>query len=391
VPHALTAAPDRSLERRLTIAYVVALSIVALLTLASHAVLTSVLKTQDGSAAVINVSGRQRMLSQRIASLAAQYALGDAAAGAPLKAATDQFERQHESLIHGDPSLGLSAPRSPELKALYFLSGPDSLNSEVRQYIAEARQVGAFPPGDARMKPILTRIFAQARAPLLHGLEAVVAIHQQESEREVAKLEGIQDATLIVVLLTLLLEALAIFRPLVRRVSRYAGQLVTLATIDPLTGVLNRRSFFERGALSLEQACREASVVSALMIDADHFKRVNDTYSHAAGDAVLKALAATLSHETRGTDLIGRLGGEEFAVLLPRTTLAAAQQTAERLRLAIDGLAVETGGAAIRFSVSIGIAGAVGNADGLDALLACADRALYRAKANGRNRVETAA
>jgi diguanylate cyclase (GGDEF)-like protein len=390
VPHAKTAVPTRAIEQRLTISYVVALSIVALLTLTSHAVLTSVLKTQDGSAAVINISGRQRMLSQRIASLAAQYALGDASVRLPLKTATDQFERQHDALIHGDGALGLSPARSPDLRALYF-SGADPLDTQMRRYRAEARQVETFPPGDVRMKPILTLLFGAAEAPLLHGLEAVVAIHQRQSERELARLEEIQDATLIVVLLTLLLEALAIFRPLVRRVSSYARQLVTLATLDPLTGALNRRSFFERGALTLEQASSETGAVSALMLDADHFKRINDTYSHAGGDAVLKALVATLKLETRGGDLIGRLGGEEFAILLPRTSPAAAWQTAERLRAAVSALAVETGDARISFSVSIGLAGTAGPDDELDALLARADRALYLAKANGRNRVEIAA
>jgi diguanylate cyclase (GGDEF)-like protein len=390
VPQAVFTAPKRSIEWRLTTGYLLALSIVALLTVTSHFVLTSVLKTQDGSAAVINVSGRQRMLSQRIASLAGQYALGNLTARAPLLTATDQFETEHEALIHGGGGLGLAPARSPALNALYFV-GSDPLDAQMRRYIAEAREVAALPPGDPGMKPVLGLLFAQAQAPLLRGLEQVVSVHERQSERELAKLQAIQEATLCVVLLTLLLEALAIFRPLVRRVSRYARQLVTLATLDPLTGALNRRSFFERGGLALDEARRNGGPVSALMIDADHFKRVNDTYSHAGGDAVLRALVAALKQETRGGDLIGRLGGEEFAVLLPQTGMDAAQHTAERLRAAVAALAVDVDDAVVRFSVSIGLAAHSGADDGLDALLARADRALYAAKANGRDRVEIAA
>ena len=382
--------PSRSIERRLTVGYLFALSMVALLTLTSHFVLTAVLKTQDGSAAVINVSGRQRMLSQRIASLAAQYALRDPEVRAPLIGAIDQFERQHSALIHGGGGLGLAPVRSPVLRALYF-AGPDPLDAQVRRYIAEARQAAALSPGDPRLSPVVKLLFTQAQAPLLHGLEEVVAVHEHESERDLGRLALIQDTTLLVVLLTLVLEALAIFRPLVQRVSSYSRQLVTLASLDPLTGTLNRRSFFERGNVILTEAQRVGGAASVLMIDADHFKRINDTYSHAAGDAALNALATALTLGTRSGDLVARLGGEEFAILLPRTGVEAARETAERLRGAVSALAVDTEGAVIRFSVSIGLAGLMVADGGLETLLARADQALYAAKANGRNRVEIAA
>jgi diguanylate cyclase (GGDEF)-like protein len=239
------------------------------------------------------------------------------------------------------------------------------------------------------VKPVLTRLFAQA-TPLLQGLEKVVTVHEQASETVLMRLERIQDATLIVVLLTLLLEALGIFRPLVQRVSLYARQLVNLATTDPLTGALNRRSFMERGLEAIRDCRREQGALGALMIDADHFKRINDTFQHAGGDAVLQALTQTLKREVRGGDLVGRLGGEEFAVLLPRTGLAAAQQTAERVRLAISSMQVEREGATIPVTVSIGLTVLAQGDASIDALLARADQALYSAKRNGRNRVEVA-
>lgn len=384
----MTTPLSRSIERRLTIGYICALTIVALFTIVSHFVLVGVLKTQDGSAAVINMSGRQRMLSQRIASLAAQYTLGDVQVRPQLVAATDRFARQNDSLVHGDPAIGIAPATLPALRSLYF-SPPVRLDAKTQDYVAEAQQIADAPPGDPRMKPVLTRLFAQA-TPLLQGLEQVVTVHERASETVLMRLERIQDATLIVVLLTLLLEALGIFRPLVQRVSLYARQLVNLATTDPLTGALNRRSFMERGLEAIRDCRREQGALGALMIDADHFKRINDIFQHAGGDAVLQALTQTLKREVRGGDLVGRLGGEEFAVLLPRTGLAAAQQTAERVRLAVSSMQVEREGATIPVTVSIGLTVLAQGDTSIDALLARADQALYSAKRNGRNRVEVA-
>ena len=114
----MTTPLSRSIERRLTIGYICALTIVALFTIVSHFVLVGVLKTQDGSAAVINMSGRQRMLSQRIASLAAQYTLGDVQVRPQLVAATDRFARQNDSLVHGDPAIGIAPATLPALRSL---------------------------------------------------------------------------------------------------------------------------------------------------------------------------------------------------------------------------------------------------------------------------------
>jgi diguanylate cyclase (GGDEF)-like protein len=380
-----------SIERRLTVAYLLALTIVALLTVVSHLTLEHALRTHDGSAAVINISGRQRMLSQRIASLAAQYALGDAGIRPSLQAALVQFEAAHRRLIDGDASMGLPpAEASPELRAIYF-GGPDPLDTQVGRFCAETSAVLALAPGAPAMKPILAALFAQAQSRLLTGLERVVTAHQRTSEAQLRRLRQIQDTTLTVILVTLMIEALGIFRPMVRRISRYAGQLITLATVDSLTGLLNRRSFFERGEAAYADARRGQRPLSVLMIDADHFKRINDTHSHAAGDAVLRALAATLRQEVRGADLVARIGGEEFAVLLPEAGLVSAQQTAERLRSVIASRPVRFASGDIALTVSIGLAVGAGVDSDLASLLARADRALYAAKANGRDRIECAA
>jgi diguanylate cyclase (GGDEF)-like protein len=159
------------------------------------------------------------------------------------------------------------------------------------------------------------------------------------------------------------------------------------ALIDPLTGVFNRRSFLEFSVREEARAQRGGAGFAVLMIDIDHFKRVNDTYGHQAGDAVIKELADVATRTLRPSDILARYGGEEFVVSLPDTDYAQARVVAERLRTAIETAAVISEAGAIRFTVSIGVATCSHNQPLRDAI-ARADKALYAAKNAGRNRVE---
>ncbi|WP_200290302.1 GGDEF domain-containing response regulator [Rhodospirillum rubrum] len=159
-----------------------------------------------------------------------------------------------------------------------------------------------------------------------------------------------------------------------------------LALTDPLTGLGNRRLLFDRGILEVARARRGCWPLSGLMIDLDHFKRINDTQGHAAGDAILRTLADTLRESLREIDVIARVGGEEFAILLPDTSLTAAQEVGERLRLSCQ-IPQPVGGPV---TISIGISTLHPEDRGLGDMLSRADDALYRAKRNGRDRVEIA-
>ncbi|MHB8283296.1 MAG: diguanylate cyclase [Caulobacteraceae bacterium] len=375
-------------SRLLTLGYIAALTMVAVMSLASHVVLDRTLVAHAGAASVINVSGRQRMLSQRIASLAAQSALGDVAARADLKTAIDDFELAHARLLHGDPARGLPAPSTPELQALYF-SGARPLDGQVRAYIAEARLVEALPAGDPRLKTVLPPLFAAARKPLLAGLNAVTTEHQRMSEAQLQTLKTLQMGSLTLILVTLLAEALGIFRPMVRKIIQYTSELNRAATIDPLTGVFNRRCFTDRGLTELARAARYGRQTALLMIDADRFKSINDTHGHGVGDDVLIALTGALGLALRPSDLLGRLGGEEFAVILPETGLEGAQYAAERLREAVAALRISTPSGDIAFTVSVGVTNFAPGETVLKPALDRADAALYAAKAGGRNRVAT--
>lgn len=166
----------------------------------------------------------------------------------------------------------------------------------------------------------------------------------------------------------------------------YETNLERLARTDGLTGLWNRRYFVELFGHELKRAERSRLPLSLLMIDIDYFKRVNDQYGHAAGDAVLIAYAGRFRSVLREVDIIGRLGGEEFGVGLPGIDIDEAMVAAERLRVAFEALEVTVSGQTIHCTISLGVA-QWASGESFDTIFGRADAALYRAKAEGRNRV----
>jgi diguanylate cyclase (GGDEF)-like protein len=168
-----------------------------------------------------------------------------------------------------------------------------------------------------------------------------------------------------------------------------ALRLREISETDALTGLSNRRHFLDAAGAAIPAARGEGRPLSLLMVDIDHFKRINDTFGHAAGDNALRLLGATLKESTRRADCVARLGGEEFAILLPGATAAIAQDIAERICRHTATLAVlDDRGRSFGFTVSIGLAALTPADRRPEDLLARADAALYRAKRAGRNRVE---
>jgi diguanylate cyclase (GGDEF)-like protein/PAS domain S-box-containing protein len=165
------------------------------------------------------------------------------------------------------------------------------------------------------------------------------------------------------------------------------GKLRDLATTDSLTGLSNRRHFIESTQRELARANRFGHSVALLIVDADRFKTINDTYGHAAGDVVLIEIARRLREGTRDVDIIGRLGGEEFGLTLPETDAAGAILTAERLRVQVGGKPIMVNDLAITATISIGVVTEHSSSGDLGKMFVMADRAMYHAKKKGRNRV----
>jgi len=177
--------------------------------------------------------------------------------------------------------------------------------------------------------------------------------------------------------------AVVVFADISERLA-WEAELESLARTDTLTGVANRRHFVEQCEHELLRSDREGTPLTLMMLDVDHFKQINDQHGHAAGDAMLKAVAATCSRAMRQIDVFGRLGGEEFGAALPGVGLAEALAVAARLRECVAAEVVTANGHEIRCTASIGVA-LRQPGEGFDSLLARADRLMYAAKAAGRN------
>lgn len=165
-------------------------------------------------------------------------------------------------------------------------------------------------------------------------------------------------------------------------------KLYDLAMTDPLTSALNRRAFFHFGDREVKRAGRHGTALTAVMFDIDHFKQVNDTYGHAAGDEVISRLARLVIRDVREEDYVGRMGGEEFCLLLPETSYLDAVRLGNRLRLQVKREVFLGNGEPFGITISLGVSSVLPGEKDLGAVLDRADRALYRSKRNGRDRVE---
>lgn len=363
--------------------YVIALSIVAMLSLLAHLAMGVTLRSNENSAEIINESGRQRMLSQQIALFSFQHLAGDDAARASLSAAVDRFETSHSRLVAMADHRHFTDSTNTRLDDTYY--GSSRVDELSTAYVAAARQIAAWEAGQPAPTDSV-QVVAQSRDPLLRGLDQIVLIHQQHAESRTRLLETVQWLILGVVLITLLFEAIFIFRPMAEKLGAYVRQLLKLADRDPLTGLYNRRALSELASAQIDFARRHGGKIAVLALDIDHFKNVNDTFGHATGDVVLAAVARQLRGLAREHDVVGRIGGEEFIMVLPETSTHEAGKAADRIREAIAQEPCDASGTQLPITVSIGIAAVNLNAEpAFETAVRAADRMLYKAKSAGRN------
>jgi diguanylate cyclase (GGDEF)-like protein len=174
------------------------------------------------------------------------------------------------------------------------------------------------------------------------------------------------------------------------RTKHFQDLLIEYAQIDPLTSLPNRRALHERLAQEWDRLMRHGGRLSFIMVDLDHFKRVNDTYGHSIGDRILQEAAKVLQGQCRKVDLPARYGGEEFAIVVPEVTALEAANLAERCRSGMENVAVKVGAETIKITASFGVSDSNGVGSS-DALIELADRALFQAKDAGRNNVRVVA
>jgi len=225
---------------------------------------------------------------------------------------------------------------------------------------------------------------SRRRVELSVGADRIVEVHlvETEWEGEPAWLASLFD-------ITAHKRSQADLEGMTVRLRGYNRRLERLARIDPLTEILNRRGLEAELWVELRHRLRTGAPLSALLLDCDDFKRINETLGHAAGDFVLKMLASRVARSLRPSDHIGRIGGDEFMVLLPGTPLAEACQVAERLRLAAFDRPLRSSSGSVQVSVSIGIAMISGEALSIEDVLALTQAAMQHSKHCGKNRVST--
>lgn len=205
-----------------------------------------------------------------------------------------------------------------------------------------------------------------------------------------AEVEAWQAWSSVIFMLAFMAVLAAGFGFVLANFERMASQMRKLASVDGLTGACNHNTTVSLLAHALERGRREEQPVGFVMLDLDHFKRVNDRHGHAVGDQVLKAVAACARARLRGSDVLGRLGGEEFGLVLPATGVVGARHLAEQVRQAVEALELQgDGGQPLRVTLSAGVAEA-SRSDTPETLMHLADKALYQAKQKGRNRVVVA-
>jgi diguanylate cyclase (GGDEF)-like protein len=372
---------DRS-SRNITIAYILALLLIALLSTSMHYLLSQGLRQQEDAATVVNVAGRQRMLSQRIALLADDVDAGIDSARTALADAADLMERSQNALVNRN-DLGISSHLSPAASSYYF-DGPAPLDEAVRKFVGDAHRFLKMAPGEDRHKLELS-LHQTALSGLLPALDRAVSIFAGEANEHVSSTLLMQNVVFVTLLLTLVAEAFFIFRPVISTVRDHANKLYILATRDSLTSLPNHRFFIDTTDRLIRLARRSSNhKLAALVIDIDHFKQINDSRGHAAGDSVLIRFADIIRGTLRATDVFGRIGGEEFAIVLPDTDLKAALLVAEKLRKAVETDRLKDNPV---FTISIGVTPLLPADISVDGLLHRADEAMYFAKREGRNRV----
>jgi diguanylate cyclase (GGDEF)-like protein len=250
--------------------------------------------------------------------------------------------------------------------------------------------LAARSPQDPNGLMLGRTLFRSADGALDAQLSEAQRLREATGWNELVRLRTFGLGAVIALLGTMLVEMFGIVRPLVRvtaQLAREVAELKRVATTDPVTGTLNRRSFQDRGAIEVQKARRYKRPLSLLMIDTDQLRPINLAHGEAAGEVILRAVTAELSEGTRATDLIARVSGEEFAILLPETDLAGAQLLAERLRRRVSDVTVPVAKDVVACTVSIGVAAVEKDAAFLWPAVKRADEALYEAKMRGRNQV----
>lgn len=404
------------IQKEITLRYIVALSLIAMLSTFAFYTLHNVLAESQDTGQIVNISGKQRMLSQHIAldvhrvhNASSSLSTYSELERKILNSHTKEMFQANKKLSTGVLSHDSSYKLSNTIKEMYF--GDMNLSARVEHYIGLAEQFSKIDK-HSEMDELVRQIDSLSE-PLLKDLNSVVLQYQREGEEKLSNMQSLETIAWIATIFTLLLEVIFIFQPMVRKIvflklendtvlqhledtveirtlhlEKANDKLAHLALHDPLTGLKNRLTLEQDIELAIQKYKEHNAPFAVLMFDIDWFKKVNDEYGHNVGDIVLKEISSILLAAVREGDKVYRAGGEEFVILLNRISYEHTANIAEKIRRIVQKHIFKVEDKEFSKTISCGLYhSSLVESSNVGSVLKLVDIALYKSKNNGRNRV----
>jgi len=372
--------------------YLTTFAFIAVLITASIIIIDYIAAEEAHMVEVNDIGGRQRMLSERTVHLLLEYAMENNQEARNhivklMELSLQKFDQAHQQLIRGRLSDGEVVIFSDSIDNIFF-DDPEYLDLKARIFIYNTREVlGREWSPDLISSYYLKQLREATKQDLHSSLDALAAQYTANSKSRITRLRVIVAILLGGIVVVLCGVGVLVFNPMFKRIEAQEQALHKLAFIDPLANCHNRRSFLTNANTTFERSRRYKHTFAILFIDIDRFKDINDNYGHAIGDEAIKEMARICLENIRDSDILGRIGGDEFGVILQECGLEYAIQTAEKLRKRISDHIISSKSATINFSISLGAATVEDSDTCVDDTLKRADRNLYKAKRTGRNLV----
>jgi len=372
--------------------YLSTFALIALLIIASIIIIDYIAAEEARMVEVHDIGGRQRMLSERTVHLLLEYASENNADTRNqivklIELALRQFDKTHQLLIRGQLSEDEMVIFSDSIDDIFF-DEPENLDIKARIFIYNTREVLAREWSSELISSYYLKQLREATKQDLHNsLDVLAAQYTMNSQARITRLRVIVAILLGGIVAVLCVVGALVFNPMFKRIESQEQELHKMAFIDPLANCHNRRSFLAIAETAFERSRRYKHTFAILYIDIDHFKDINDNYGHATGDQTIKQMTQICQSNIRDSDIIGRIGGDEFGIILQECGLDFAIQTAEKLRQRISDHIISCDAGDINFSISVGAATVIDTDKDIDDILKRADKYLYKAKRTGRNMV----
>lgn len=370
-------------EQTLTRAYMGALGVIAILTIVGHFLTAYITNSQKENAEITSIMNNVRSQADVVVSQAGTY-----------KASGNAFDEELLSKSIGklkEKRNAIEMNRDDTIYGIFHVE-PFQLNDKIENFIRGAEGFARYMrTGERTEADAVFGVFRDQTAKILSiNLDMALEKYHADVLEQIKRSFRLQYLSVLTVLAVLFLEAVFIFRPLVLRLGEYHKDLIRLALTDVLTGLNNRRAFMQLAAAGLDHFHRHKKPFALVLMDLDKFKSVNDTYGHKVGDLVLQHYSKILLQFLRKHDVLGRVGGEEFALMLPQTTASEAQTIMERIRKSVMDtpcpyMDKQDQKQELRYTSSFGVVAVTSGTWTLDDLLIKADENLYKAKEQGRN------